>query len=239
MQKEFEYLGGKIDLGRKISLEINGNEICETTNFYDAEYIINAAGAQADRISRAVNVGLEFAMLPFMGTYRTTEVTNLPLQRLVYPVPNPLNPFLGVHLTVTTDAKIKIGPTAIPVFGREQYTAYSGWSGMDIAQAFKAAQSITKNDRQNFSSIIKQESPKILQRFLISESTKLVPSAGLVRNWKKSRPGIRAQLVHVPTGQLVQDFVVQKKLNTTHVLNAVSPGWTSALPFGEWVVDNL
>jgi L-2-hydroxyglutarate oxidase LhgO len=66
-----------------------------------------------------------------------------------------------------------------------------------------------------------------------------VPSARNVKKWEKKPPGIRAQLVHLPSGKLEQDFVVKPYLNSVHVLNAVSPGWTSALPFGEWIVDEF
>ena len=74
---------------------------------------------------------------------------------------------------------------------------------------------------------------------LVKNSAELVPAAKGVRNWHRKPPGIRAQLVHLPTGKLEQDFVVQSLSNSTHILNAVSPGWTSALPFGQWVADQV
>jgi L-2-hydroxyglutarate oxidase LhgO len=72
---------------------------------------------------------------------------------------------------------------------------------------------------------------------LLKESAELVPGVTSVKDWYRKPPGIRAQLVHLPTGKLEQDFVVKKYLNSIHVLNAVSPGWTSALPFSEWLVN--
>jgi (S)-2-hydroxyglutarate dehydrogenase len=74
---------------------------------------------------------------------------------------------------------------------------------------------------------------------LVRESTELVPTANLVNYWEKKPPGIRAQLVHLPSGKLEQDFVVRNRANSTHILNAVSPGWTSAIPFGRYIADNL
>jgi L-2-hydroxyglutarate oxidase LhgO len=207
----------------------------DASHQFDAAQIINAAGAQADRISRAIGVGTEYAMLPFMGVYRATEERNLPLQRLVYPVPHPINPFLGVHFTLTIDHKVKIGPTAIPIAGREQYSLLSGWSGSDIAQSLKGMSSLIRGDAHDFGKIIRSEWPKVIQSLLVKESLELVPTANQVREWHKKPPGIRAQLVHVPTGKLEQDFVISRKLNSTHILNAVSPGWTSALPFGRYV----
>ena len=239
MRQEFERLGGTIHYNTKLSLKEIDNEIRDTQNKYDAKHIVNAAGAQADRISRAVNVGTEYAMLPFMGVYRATDEKNLPLQRLVYPVPHPINPFLGVHFTLTVDHKVKIGPTAIPIAGREQYSALSGWSRSDITQALKGMTALMRGKAHDVSAILTTEWPKIIQHLLVKESLGLVPTAGDVHDWHKKPPGIRAQLVHLPTGKLEQDFVVQKKLNSTHILNAVSPGWTSAIPFGRWVAKSI
>ncbi len=237
MRDEFELLGGSIHYEAKISLKEVNNEIVDASQQFDATQIINTAGAQADRISRAVGVGTEYAMLPFMGVYRATEEKNLPLQRLVYPVPHPINPFLGVHFTLTIDHKVKIGPTAIPIAGREQYSLLSGWSGSDVAQSLKGMSSLMRGDAHDFGKIIRSEWPKVVQNLLVKESLELVPTANKVREWHKKPPGIRAQLVHLPTGKLEQDFVVARKLNSIHVLNAVSPGWTSALPFGRYVQE--
>lgn len=239
MRQEFEALGGKIDFGTKIELTFDNNEVRDSTNTYDAKHIINAAGAQADRISRSVGVGTEYAMLPFMGVYRATEEKNLPLQRLVYPVPHPINPFLGVHFTLTVDHKVKIGPTAIPIAGREQYSFLNGWSAADIGQALKGMTSLIKGEAHDFGAILKTEWPKMIQSMLVKESTELVPTADTVKDWHRKPPGIRAQLVHLPTGKLEQDFVVQPLANSTHILNAVSPGWTSAIPFGRWVTKQI
>ena len=98
--------------------------------------------------------------------------------------------------------------------------------------------SLIRGDAHDFGAIIKTEWPKVIERLLVQESLDLVPSANNVKKWHKKPPGIRAQLVHLPSGKLEQDFVVQRKLNSTHILNAVSPGWTSALPFGRYV-ENL
>jgi L-2-hydroxyglutarate oxidase len=237
LRTEFEGLGGVVAFGIKIELEEASDMIYESSRTYDAKFIVNAAGAQADRISRQINVGLEYAMLPFMGVYRTTTQSHLPLQRLVYPVPHPINPFLGVHFTLTINGLVKIGPTAIPIFGREQYALNTGWSISDSIQALKGARSLIKGESHNFGALLKSEWPKVFLKKLVKDSTELVPSAHNVSRWDKKPPGIRAQLVHLPSGKLEQDFVAKKYLNSLHVLNAVSPGWTSAIPFGKWIVD--
>ena len=237
LRKEFEKLGGKIHLTEKINLKVSGNEVQDSNNKYDSKFIVNAAGAQADRISREIGVGLDYAMLPFMGVYRYTRQDQLSLKRLVYPVPHPLNPFLGVHFTLTVDGLVKIGPTAIPIVGREQYSIREGWSIVDSVQALKSAAALVKGESHNLGSILKSEWPKIMLSKLVQESAELVPTAIGVKSWKKKPPGIRAQLVHLPSGKLEQDFVVRRHLNSVHVLNAVSPGWTSAIPFGKWLVE--
>lgn len=239
MRREFESLGGTIHYNTKVTLEEVNSEIVDSSHRYEPVQIINAAGAQADRISRNVGVGAEYAMLPFMGVYRATEEKNLPLRRLVYPVPHPVNPFLGVHFTLTLDHKVKIGPTALPIAGREQYSLLSGWSRSDIAQSLKGMSSLVSNDAHDFGKILKSEWPKIIQALLIKESLELVPTANQVRRWDKTPPGIRAQLVHLPTGKLEQDFIIKNQFNSTHILNAVSPGWTSAIPFGKFVANQI
>jgi (S)-2-hydroxyglutarate dehydrogenase len=239
LMNDFVSLGGKIDFDTELSLIERNSEIHDGSNQYDSKHFINAAGAQSDRIARKVDVGLEYAMLPFMGVYRATEEKSLPLKRLVYPVPHPINPFLGVHFTLTVDHKVKIGPTAIPISGREQYSFIEGWSASDIGQAFKGMKSLIRGDSHDLRAILKTEWPKIIQSHLVRESTELVPSADQVKNWVKKPPGIRSQLVHLPSGKLEQDFVVRSEANATHILNAVSPGWTSAIPFAKWVVERI
>jgi len=239
MRQEFENLGGRIHYKTRISLKESKNEIFDATNAYSAKHFINAAGAQSDRISRNIGIGTEYAMLPFMGVYRATEESNLPLQRLVYPVPHPINPFLGVHFTLTIDHKVKIGPTAIPIAGREQYSIFEGWSIADTSQAIKGIASLVKGDAHDFGSILKSELPKFLKKTLITESSELVPGAITVKKWLKKPPGIRSQLINVSTGKLEQDFVIKHLKNSTHILNAVSPGWTSAMPFANYLVSNL
>jgi L-2-hydroxyglutarate oxidase LhgO len=239
MCKEFIALGGKVDFNKKISLEFKNNQISDVTNTYDAKHVVNAAGAQADRISRSVGVGTEYAMLPFMGVYQSTTQKNLPLQRLVYPVPHPVNPFLGVHFSLTLDRHVKIGPTAIPIAGREQYSITQGWSASDIAQALRGMGSLIQGESHDFGEILKTEWPKIFKWMLIKESAKIVPEANMVKDWHRKEPGIRAQLVHLPTGQLEQDFVINTLANSTHILNSVSPGWTTSLPFGRFIKENI
>jgi len=239
MREEFISLGGEIQFRSNVKLVFQHGSVRDSLGEYEAGHIINASGAQADKVSRLLGVGVEYAMLPFMGVYRSTEVANLPLQRLVYPVPHPINPFLGVHFTLTCNDKVKIGPTAIPIAGREQYSLWRGWSTSDIGQAAKGMASLIRGEEHDFGAMVKAEWPKMIQSMLVKASKELVPRSGEVSKWARNPPGIRAQLVHLPTGKLEQDFVIRDFANTTHILNAVSPGWTSALPFGRFIAKRV
>ena len=233
MVKRFESLGGKISYSSKVQISESSSEVC--VKGFESKYVINSAGAQSDRLARGLGMATEYAMVPFMGIYRSVEAKKLPLKRLVYPVPHPINPFLGVHFTLTLDGKVKIGPTAIPILGREQYSLASGWSLSDIGQALVATNALIRGGAHSFSDILKSELPKLKQSLLVKESATLVPNARQIRDWKKKPPGIRSQLVNIKSGRLEQDFIVENFHNSTHILNAVSPGWTSAIPFGRWV----
>ena len=239
MLKKFHLMGGKLEFKNEVNLQTRGNQISIKNSPFRFQHLVNAAGAQSDKIGKELGVSSDYAMIPFMGVYRATESSNLPLRTLVYPIPHPTNPFLGVHFTLTLEGKVKIGPTAIPIFGREQYSLFEGWSLFDFFQALKGTLSLISGKSHDFSAIVRSEWPKLLQNEIVNQAARLVPDAKKVRAWIRKPPGIRAQLVHLPTGKLEQDFVVRQHLNSTHILNAVSPGWTSSLPFGRYVAEKF
>jgi L-2-hydroxyglutarate oxidase LhgO len=107
----------------------------------------------------------------------------------------------------------------------------------DIYQALKGAKSLILGDSHDVLKILKSEWPKILEKEIVKQASELVPNAKKLAKWQKKPPGIRSQLVHLPTGKLEQDFKVIPKSNSLHVLNAVSPGWTSSIPFGRYIAD--
>jgi L-2-hydroxyglutarate oxidase LhgO len=239
MLKKFQKMGGKVLLSKKLKLFSRSGEVSLNEIDIEFKHLVNAAGAQSDRLSKSLGISDDYSMIPFMGVYRATKLSNLPLRTLVYPVPHPINPFLGVHFTLTLDQKVKIGPTAIPILGREQYSLTKGWSLFDISQAIKGTRSLIHGEAHDFSTMVKSEWPKLIQREIVKQAAELVPEALNVKEWKRKPPGIRAQLVHLPTGRLEQDFVMRNYQNSTHVLNAVSPGWTSSIPFGRYVATDF
>ena len=79
----------------------------------------------------------------------------------------------------------------------------------------------------------------MLERTLVHRASLLVPDANRTKGWEKKQPGIRAQLLNIESGELVQDFIYEGDLKSTHILNAVSPGWTAALPFADFITSKI
>lgn len=239
MLERFKKLGGKVLFETYVKLGLKSGEVVLSDSVYRFNHLVNCGGANSDLIAKEIGVSNDYAMIPFMGLYRATDISRLPLRTLVYPVPHKVNPFLGVHFTLTFDGKVKIGPTAIPILGREQYSPWRGWSRSDFREAIRGTLSLVRGESHDFSELLKSEWPKVLRSEILKQATQLVPRAREVTNWGRMPPGIRAQLVHLPTGRLEQDFVVRNYNNSTHVLNAVSPGWTSSLPFGRYIAQDF
>lgn len=238
LASEILILGGQLRFGSAVQVR-SDQTLSLNKETLSARHFVNAAGSQSDRIAHQFNLGLDYSMIPFMGIYRTVDQAKIPLQRLVYPVPHPLNPFLGVHFTLTSNFKVKIGPTAIPILGREQYGFTQGWTLSDIESTMVGFASMLRHGAHDLPALIKSEWPKILTSTLVREAQELVPSVTTIKGWKRKPPGIRSQLIHRPTGRLEQDFIVELGPDSTHILNAVSPGWTASIPFGEFISERI
>ena len=236
LSQEVRNKGGEILLRREIEV-LPGGEVRLENRKIQARHFVNAAGNQADRISHKFDVGNEYSILPFIGMYRSTSETLLPLRTLVYPVPHPLNPFLGVHFTVTTNGKVKIGPTSIPVLGREQYSLRKSWNLHDVENILLSTYKFMAGNPKNFVNLINAELPKFMTSKLVRGASILVPDAKGIKHWDRMPAGIRSQLLHNPSKTLEQDFVVRNGNSSTHILNAVSPGWTSSIPFAKWITS--
>ncbi len=200
-------------------------------------HLVNCAGSYALDVAKDYNFGNRYLTLPFMGRYLKTGEKNFKLNTLIYPVPHPVNPFLGVHLTRTIDGNVKIGPTAIPLFGKEQYSLFKGINFAEIIESARGLIALIRGQAHDVSEILVNEMPKVIARNLIREVSSIAPEIGRVKGWKPAPAGIRAQLVNTLNGELVQDFILEGDNYSTHVLNAVSPGWTSAIPFGEYIAE--
>ncbi len=203
-----------------------------------ATKIINAAGLYADRIARDFQFSKNYTIIPFKGIYLKYTLKDKPIKTNIYPVPNLKNPFLGVHFTVTVDGIIKIGPTSIPAFWRENY---KGWSNFRIRELFNILgweARLFLTNAFGFRSLAFDEIRKYNKKYFVGLATKMVHEIKTEGFTEWSKPGIRAQLLNKKTLELVMDFVVEGDQDSIHVLNAVSPAFTCSFPFARWVVDN-
>lgn len=202
-------------------------------------HVVNAAGLQADRVARWFGMCDDYVVLPFKGLYWYGDWAPGRLQRHVYPVPDPRNPFLGVHLTVTVDGRAKIGPTAMPALWRESYGGVRRASGRDVGEVARLLPRFLTSSQHDVPALMRAELPMVWRRHLVGEARRLVPSVRPANFRERGRPGVRAQLFHLPTKRLEMDFLVRGDASSTHVLNAVSPAWTSSLAFAQHVVAEL
>ena len=231
--------GGRIAMSSEVTGAGPGWVMSAKEGRSSVGHVINAAGLYADRVAHWFGVGEEYRMLPFKGLYWYGSWQPGRLQRHVYPVPDARNPFLGVHLTVTVDGRAKVGPTAIPAMWREDYSGFGGFDGSEAWEIARLYPRFLFSKHHNVPGLMRTELPKYNRSHLVRQAQALVPSLDPADFVEKGRPGVRAQLLHVPTGRLEMDFVVRAGDQSTHVLNAVSPAWTSALAVGEHVVSGI
>ncbi len=201
--------------------------------------IINAAGLYADYIAKDFGLSKHYTILPFKGIYLKYTLDDHPLRTHVYPVPNLNNPFLGVHFTLTVDGHLKIGPTAIPAFWRENY---QGWSHFKLKECLSILGLETRllcNNAFHFRTLAREEIKKYNKSHLVSEAAKMVKHLNQKGFDTWSTPGIRAQLLDLRNSKLVQDFVVEENEESVHILNAVSPAFTGSFAFSEWLCEQL
>jgi L-2-hydroxyglutarate oxidase LhgO len=156
-------------------------------------------------------------IVPFRGEYYalTPEARAL-VNTMIYPVPDPRFPFLGVHFTVTVDGAIKIGPTARPTV----------WQGALL---------LATNPELRAHAI--EELRKTSRRYIVKRAAVLARGVRAEDYTRWGKPGVRAQLFDVRRRALEMDFVLEQDERSLHILNAVSPGFTCAMPFAEYVAD--
>lgn len=203
-----------------------------------ARYSVNAAGLYADKIALNFGFSKKHRILPFKGLYLYSNEPAGSLKVHVYPVPDLRNPFLGVHFTITPAGKLKIGPTAIPVFWREQY----GWDNFDLNEfldiSFRQI-SLMAFSQFDLKKLAYEELKKYSKKHLVSLASQLVEKVHLKDYTHWGPPGIRAQLVNLEEKKLEMDFVIESDRRSMHVLNTVSPGFTCAFTFSKYVCEEI
>lgn len=232
-----ELVSRNVDFISNSKISFKNNKWLNNYEIISARYFVNAGGAWALDLAHQMKLGLHFRTMPFLGLYKQVVATQLPIRTLIYPVPHPINPFLGVHLTLTIDGYVKIGPSALPIIGKNQYSLFSPISSNEAKNFGKNIVSLARGSKHDLWSMVKYEIPKLLTSNMVGAASELVPNARAVNNWSRKSPGIRGQLINSNNGELLQDFLIEHNQNSTHVLNAVSPGWTASLPFGRHIAQ--
>ena len=237
MSEQFESLGGMFLLNTKI-INLKEDEdkiqIITSNEIFSSRYLVCCAGLMADRIAKLLKIKINFQIVPFRGEYfKLPEKHNNLVKHLIYPIPDPTLPFLGVHLTKMIDGSITVGPNAVLGFKREGYSQFN-FSLKDTLQllSFKGFHKVLM---RNFKSGLYEMKNSIFKRGYLKEVQKYSPLVKL-NDLQPYPAGIRAQAV-LDDGTLVHDFLFAESRRSIHVCNAPSPAATSAIPIGKYITD--
>jgi (S)-2-hydroxyglutarate dehydrogenase len=229
--------GGEIVLGERvtqISEEANGTTVVTSHSVYTTNVVINCAGLYSDKVARLTTENVDVKIIPFRGEYyKLRKEKEHLVKNLIYPVPDPNFPFLGVHFTRMMKGGVEAGPNAVLAFSREGYRK-SDINLAELAEALawpgfqKVARKYWKTGvGEMYRSFSKAAFTKALQK-LIPE----IQEQDLV----EGGAGVRAQACD-RTGGLVDDFMILEGKKVVNVCNAPSPAATSSLSIGEAVAD--
>jgi len=238
LAEDIQDLNGTIKFNSEV-IEIEKSQhwkISTSTETVEAEYLINCAGLYSDKIAKLCNIDLKSQIIPFRGEYYNLIPSKKYLvNHLIYPVPNPAFPFLGVHFTRMTSGHIEAGPNAVLAFKRE---GYSRWD-IDRRElletlGFQGFQALAK---QHWKTGIGELHRSFSKTAFVKALQKLIPEikkSDLVRGGS----GVRAMAVD-QAGNILDDYLLNIENDACHVLNAPSPAATSCLSIGEWVVNKI
>lgn len=239
MAAEFQRLGGEI----RYSAEVQGIEerpqevIVETSQgSISAAFMISCSGLMADRVVRMLGLDPGFTICPFRGEYYLLpERHNQIVNHLIYPIPDPAMPFLGVHLTRMIDGTVTVGPNAVLAFKREGYQKRD-FSLRDTGSMLTNP-GILKVLKANLKPGLREMKNSLFKGGYLEEVRKYCPS--LTKQDLRAYPaGVRAQAVS-KDGKLIDDFLFVNTKRTINVCNAPSPAATSAIPIGAYIVEKV
>lgn len=221
-----------------IQVQNTAEEVVLRTNRREirAKKVIYCGGLQADRLAKLEGITLDIKIVPFRGDYyELTKEASGKVKNLIYPVPNPEFPFLGVHLTRMTDGTIECGPNAVFSFAREGYTTTS-FNVKDTidALAFKGTR---KMFAQHWKNGINEQRRAFSKKMFLKALQGLIPSLEM-SDLEPGRCGIRAQALE-GSGKLVDDFHLVNGPHSIHVLNAPSPAATACLAIADEIIDRF
>ena len=232
-------LGGEIKLNCEfIVLKTSGDELVAQTTKGDisTRFLVNCGGLHSDVIAKQCGVDPEIKIIPFRGEYYKLAASKEYLvENLIYPVPDPAFPFLGVHFTRMAKGGVEAGPNAVPAFKREGYS----WSDFSMSDTIEfltfpgylkmSAKYATMGMKEIFRSLNKTAFTEALQKLLPE-----IQEEDLV----KGGAGVRAQALD-RNGKLLDDFYLKHTKNMLHVLNAPSPAATASLSIGEYIAEEV
>ncbi len=237
MANQYESLGGEFLLNTEVK---NIDESLDSINIktdnenIKARYLVNCAGLMSDRIVNMLGIKTDFRIVPFRGEYyKLKSNMNNIVKHLIYPIPDPELPFLGIHLTRMIDGTITVGPNAVLGFKREGYGRYN-FNLKDVAEmlSFKGFYKVIST---NIISGLKELLNSFHKASYLKQVQKYCPKIKL-DDLEPYPAGIRAQAV-LNDGTLVHDFLFTNSKRSIHVCNAPSPAATSAIPIGEYVAN--
>ncbi len=218
--------------GDDIRVELENGHVHETA----FDYAISCAGLQSDRLAQHSGDEATPKIVPFFGQYYVIDETfKSHVKGLIYPVPDPKYPFLGVHFTKRIDGQMTIGPNAFISFGRESYNGKK-MSLTDMID-YLSYPGFWRFSSKNIPAAIRELKTVLSQTNFVHEAAKYVPSLSDVSVTPAVR-GIRAQAME-KNGALVDDFVIRKQGKITHIRNAPSPGATSSMAIAEYIVREI
>ena len=229
--------GGEIRLGAEVlAIEETDSEITVETSAgpYTARTAIVCGGLQGDRLALMSGLDIDFRVLPFRGEYyKVSKARGELVKHLIYPVPDPSLPFLGVHLTRLIDGSLTVGPNAMLSLGRETYAANVPVP-KDMADMMSFPGFYKLMARFAAAGIYEMRG-SLSKRVYLERCRKYCPSLEL-DDLQSMEPGIRAQTVS-SSGELVDDFLFLETSRSLHCCNAPSPAATSALPIADEIVS--
>jgi L-2-hydroxyglutarate oxidase len=203
---------------------------------YSAGQLVVCSGLMADRLALMQGLGNSFRVIPFRGEYfRLRSELNTLVRHLIYPIPDPELPFLGVHLTRMIDGSMTVGPNAIQGWKREGYGSFNfDWRDTREMLGFPG---FWKLASANLGHGIRETWNSVWKRGYLAQVRKYCPQIRL-SDLRPYRVGIRAQVV-LADGTMVHDFLFQQTPRSLHVINAPSPAATSAIPIGRYICKKV
>lgn len=243
MAEQFTALGGEISMKTCVTALSENEDAVTATCLGDgleyqvsAKFLITCSGLMADRTTKMLGIKTDFQIIPYRGEYyRLPEKYNKIVNHLIYPIPDPELPFLGVHLTRMIDGSVTVGPNAVQGWKREGYGKYN-FSFTDTVEMLRFS-GFWKVTRKHLKSGLRETLNSWWKPGYLKQVNKYCPKIKL-EDLQPYPAGIRAQAV-LKDGTLVHDFLFADSPRSLHVCNAPSPAATSAMPIGKYICQKV